>query len=196
MKKYKVLRLGYSNEEDVIMLPDDVELFQTKKQNTPTEWKGKIGLTCCSYRAIILYTQDNWNMLTSSKQSLALFAYNLVKEYIVITITDIHSFDELPITTIEPSITHNVYCKFLGIFKDTIIASDFIKILGGDGEYFDCVITSTKDIYNEDKVAIHRKLLYIDDLIHEAPTRIKTAKSSKEEFDKQFNETLFKIQNN
>lgn len=135
-------------------------------------------------------------MLTSLKQSLALFAYNLVKEYIVITITDVHLFDELPVTTVEPSLPHPIYCKFMGFYKDRIIESDFIKILSGDGECFDCVVNSTKDIYNEDKIVIQRKPICIDDLILEAPSRIKTVKSSKEEFDKHFNETLLKIQSN
>ena len=196
MKKYKVLRVAYSTEEGTIMLPDNVKLYQTDKWDTPTEWEGKTGLTCYSYRAIIPYTQDNWNLLTSSKQSTALFAYNLVKEYIVITITAIHPFDELPVTNIEPSIPNTVYCKFIGFSKDSIIETDFIKILKGDGEYFDCVVVGTKDIYTEDKMVIQRRPIHIDDLVLEAPGSIKTAKSSKEEFEGHFNETLLKIQCN
>lgn len=37
MKKYKVLRFAYSVEEGTIILPDNVEVFQTDKRDISTE---------------------------------------------------------------------------------------------------------------------------------------------------------------
>lgn len=195
MEKYKILRFAYTNEETFVIVPDGTKFFKIDEFKTKVEWEDKKNLTNCTYVAIVPYTKKNWKTLSNDKQTFSLNVYNLVNEYIILRLDQIYPLEELPITDIPPSIEHPIYCKWYNLnHKMENWCTDYIKVNSTDGEYFDCTVVNRRGWYDEEieSNSISREMLETSNLIRESHKE-KTVQSTKEEFNKNFEEVLSKL---
>lgn len=196
MEKYKILRFAYQNEENTVIVPYGTKFFKIDEFKTKAEWNGKKDLESCTYVAILPYSKKNWNILNNDKQTFSLLKYNLCDEYIVLKLDQVCPLEELPITETQPSIEHPTYCKWYNLrHKMEDWCKSYIKVNKMESDMFDCTIVYRKNWYNEDCEVntISRELIETNFLIRDGLFNERTVKSSKEEFEKNFEEVLTKI---
>lgn len=94
MKTYKIYRFAYRDCLEQITVPDNTvfHVLDRHEQFKETEY-GKINQN--DYIALILYTKENWNILSKSEnQTLTLNYYNVSDKWIVIILRDVSKIDE------------------------------------------------------------------------------------------------------
>lgn len=94
MKTYNIYRIAYEDQVEQVIVPDFTTFHILDSFDNFKETKyGSINQN--TYIALILYTNENWNILKNSKkQTLALDYYNISDKWIVIVLKDVCKIDD------------------------------------------------------------------------------------------------------
>lgn len=220
MKKYEMYRYAYINEVEIIKVPDDVKFFLL--HSTRIEKVTDYGVvTQNDYIAIIDYDKSIFTKLELQNESFVnMEIINVGKKYIFIILRDVYPISKnFPIIE-EAPVIDTFYIKTRTILKSSSNKSVFNDIKEGmteeeikdllmpaiyyqkvngfdkdDKNYLDVTNIVVGSQYNTDMevMSIERNSYRIHEIFPLNTNRLKVEPSTKEEYEKHFNELIKKF---
>lgn len=196
MERYKLERLAYGSlEKEELIVPDGTKFFCFNSYKSKLQSENKIKITINSYVSIIPYNEENYNIVNKEDNTIALYVYNLSDEYIILILKDVFPLENLKLSEVLPSIDKPIYFKQCN-FKHTPDRrfTDYIKVhpMKEVIDELDVTVVSRIAWFDErvDVNNICREYREIKSVVLSDYFREKSIASTKEEFEKNYNEVI------
>lgn len=196
MECYKIARLAYGGlEKENLIVPDGTKFFCFNSNKSKLRFENRGKVTINSYVSIIPCNEDNLDALDPDNNTIALYTYNLSDEYIILILKDVFPLEELKLSQTPPSIDKPIYLKQCN-FKHTQdrMVTDYIKVhpMKEVIDELDVTVVSRIGWYDErvDVNNICREYREIKSVVLSDYFREKSIASTKEEFEKNYNEVI------
>lgn len=219
MKKYKIYRFAYVDETEMIEVPNDTKFFLLYSTNR--EKVTDYGVVKQNdYIAVMNYDKELFAKLELRNQSsINMDLYNIGKKYIFIILRDVYPLSKNFPLTEEAPVIDTFYIKtrvipksidksIFGSIKEGMTEEEIKDILmppiyyqkvnrfdNDDKNYLDVTNVVVGSQYNDDMevMEIERNSYRIHEIFPLNTNRLKAEPSTKEEFEKHFNELIKKF---